>query len=293
LSGNTRPARQRPTRADRLPAAQTRARRPGGLRIPAPAHEAGQGRPGTPTGEAADAERVHHQPGSQGVGEDPRGDGARPARPLMNEGEAAASIRPGSTGRQRTRRPQREVPMTLRTALLLLIVGSGLASASAPQAPLPSDEACRPLPPLLDLPPFPEGERLKFELDAMGAKAGQMTMQVLPLEDGLMPIRVEAEASTFLRSLRNVKGQATTWVDPRRLTPRRYAETSQDNDVQRRYRVTFSKDAAAVGWSFNGRRGQSVLALPKTTYDVAGITYLARRLPLKEGQSLCLDLYGV
>ncbi|HLT29274.1 MAG TPA: DUF3108 domain-containing protein [Myxococcaceae bacterium] len=183
--------------------------------------------------------------------------------------------------------------MTLRTALLLLIVGSGLASASAPQAPLPSDEACRPLPPLLDLPPFPEGERLKFELDAMGAKAGQMTMQVLPLEDGLMPIRVEAEASTFLRSLRNVKGQATTWVDPRRLTPRRYAETSQDNDVQRRYRVTFSKDAAAVGWSFNGRRGQSVLALPKTTYDVAGITYLARRLPLKEGQSLCLDLYGV
>jgi hypothetical protein len=183
--------------------------------------------------------------------------------------------------------------MMLRTALLVLVLGAGVASAASPQAPLPSDDACRPLPPLLKLPPFPAGETLRFELDAMGAKAGQMTMQVLPLEDGLMPIRVEAETSTFLRSLRNVKGHATTWVEPRRLTPRRYREMSQDNDVQRHYQVTFSKDAAAVGWSFNGRQGRNVLPLPKPTYDVAGITYLARRLPLEEGQSICLDLYGV
>lgn len=183
--------------------------------------------------------------------------------------------------------------MTLRTALLLLILGAVPVSAAPPVAPLPSDDACRPLPPLLELPPFPAGERLRFELDAMGAKAGEMTMQVLPLEGGLMPIRVEAETSTFLRSLRNVKGQATTWVDPERLTPRRYAETSRDDDVQRRYQVTFSEDSAAVGWSFNGRKGRNVLSLPQTTYDVAGITYLARRLPLKDGQSLCLDLYGV
>lgn len=183
--------------------------------------------------------------------------------------------------------------MTIRTALLCLLLCAGLASAAPPLAPLPSDDACRPLPELLELPPFPAGERLRFELDAMGAKAGQMTMQVLPLEDGLMPIRVEAETSTFLRSLRSVKGQATTWVHPERLTPTRYSETSQDNDVRRRYQVTFSKDSAAVGWSFNGRKGRNVLALPQTTYDVAGITYLARRLPLAEGQSLCLDLYGV
>ena len=76
--------------------------------------------------------------------------------------------------------------MNLRLAPLLFALAGAPALAAAPAPkPVPTDAECKPLPALLGkTSPFSVGETLRFELDALGAKAGTMTMQVLPQKDG-------------------------------------------------------------------------------------------------------------
>jgi len=186
--------------------------------------------------------------------------------------------------------------MKLRLATLLLALAGPPAIAADPSVPkpVPTDAECKPLPALTGaksaiLP----GETLRFELDAMGAKAGSMTMRVLPVKDGLLPLQVDAEASSFVRSLTRIKGTATSFVDPRTLRPRRYTERGEENQIRRHYDVAFSPKQASVAWRFNQREGKSTLRFPREAFDVAGVAYLARRLPMEEGQTICLDLYGM
>lgn len=186
--------------------------------------------------------------------------------------------------------------MKLRLALLFsALVGAPTLAADGPALkPVPTDEECKPLPALTGgKAAFTPGETLRFELDAMGAKAGTMTMSVLPVKDGLLPLRVDAEASAFVRTLTTIKGTATSFVNPVTLRPIRYVERGEENQTRRHYDVAFTPKRASVAWRFDKREGNNTLKYPHEVFDVAGVAYLARRLPMSEGQTLCLDLYGM
>ncbi len=189
----------------------------------------------------------------------------------------------------------------MRTALaaLLLLAGGQAHTAPSPQQPelppVPSDAECRSLPGPLLPPAFAPGETLELDLDAMGANAGSMTMRVLPVKDGLLPLQVDARTHTFLSKLRRIQGTGTSFVHPRTLRPRRYLEDSVENEVARRVEVTFTPRSrrASVSWRSGGRAGPVELTYGGTEpLDIAGAVYLVRQLPLKEGQPLCVDVYG-
>src|SRR4051794_26832216 len=76
------------------------------------------------------------------------------------------------------------------------------AAEVKPPAPPPSDAQCVGLPSLTGPLSFGSGELLEFNLDAMGAQAGKMTMAVLPARDGSLPIEVHAQTNTFFSKVR-------------------------------------------------------------------------------------------
>jgi hypothetical protein len=205
----------------------------------------------------------------------------------------------------------------MRWTLAALAALSGLTAAAAPPGVLkpappaataataapapapsdvPSDAECRALPALRPQAAFLPGETLDFELDALGAKAGTMTMRVLPVKDGLMPLQVEARSSAFISNVRRVRGTGTSFVNPRTLRPRRYLEQSVENEVERTSDVRFTPRVrrAELSWKSGARTGRLELAHgSEEALDVAGAVYALRQLPLKEGQKVCVDVYGV
>lgn len=187
----------------------------------------------------------------------------------------------------------------LLTALLAVTLSApGLALAAEPQktpAPVPTDAECGTLPKLLAPFPFAKGEVLEFDLDALGAQAGKMTMKTLPMKNGKLPVEVFAESNSFFSKVRRVKGTATSFLDPRTLKPSRYIEDAVENGVEKYADVRFSKSAkvADLSYRFGKRKGKLKLNYGAEGLDVAGAIYVIRQLPLKEGMKVCFDVYGI
>jgi hypothetical protein len=140
---------------------------------------------------------------------------------------------------------------------------------------------------------FAPGESLEYDLDALGAKAGRMTMSVKPVKDGKMPIEVAVETNTFFSKMRRVKGTGTSWVNPKTLKPSRYFEDAHENEFHRVADVTFGAKSAHLKSSINDRSGEADLPFSADGLDVAGAVFLMRQLPLKQGAKLCFDVYGI
>src|SRR4051794_33944217 len=158
---------------------------------------------------------------------------------------------------------------------------------------MPTDAECKPLP-ALKLPlAFGPGESLEYDLDALGAKAGRMTMAVKPLKDGKLPVEVSVETNTFFSKMRRVKGSGTSWLNPKTLKPSRYFEDANENEFHRVADVTFSPRSAHLKSTINDRSGEADLPFSAEGLDVAGAIFLMRQLPLKEGATLCFDVYGI
>ncbi|MFZ5471217.1 MAG: DUF3108 domain-containing protein, partial [Myxococcota bacterium] len=102
----------------------------------------------------------------------------------------------------------------MNALLTLTLFAAASTPAPALPKPPPSDAQCRPLPVVKAPWAFGAGEVLEFDLDAMGAQAGKMTMRVLPQKDGQLPIEVHAQTNTFFSKVRRVKGQATSYLSP-------------------------------------------------------------------------------
>lgn len=161
-------------------------------------------------------------------------------------------------------------------------------------SPFPTDAQCLALGSIKTPLSFGPGETLEFDLDALGAKAGTMTMRVLPVRDGLMPIEVHAKTNTFFSKVRRVDGTATSFVFPKTLRPSRYYEDATENDWHRVADVTFRKNRTAKLLStINGQSSTAELSYGNDITDVAGAVFLMRQLDLKEGKSLCFDVYGI
>ena len=195
-------------------------------------------------------------------------------------------------------------------ALLLLTPGTmSLAADSQPVTsphlpvapaeplppPLPSDADCIALPATRLPLSFKPGETLDYDLDALGAKAGRMTMKVLPLKDGSLPVEIHAETNTFFSKVRRVNGSGTSYLNPKTLRPNRYFEDSTENEIHRVADVAFRPRDRRVHLksTIDGSLNEWEMGWANEGLDVAGTIYLLRQLPFKEGLSICFDAYGI
>ena len=183
-------------------------------------------------------------------------------------------------------------------AVLVMLASSTLAEEEplpgSPTTPPPTDAQCGPLPSSPQR-SFRIGEELEFTLDALGAKAGKMTVRVMPLRDGRLPIQLHAETNTFFSNVRRVKGDASSALDPVTLRPRLYLEESDINGIHRTAAVTFSPDDHQIVL-----KGALTDPKPESEYHYAhdGLDSLStmvalRQLPMREGLPLCMDVYGI
>src|SRR6266852_3305946 len=118
---------------------------------------------------------------------------------------------------------------------------------------------------------------LAFDLDALGERAGKMTVRVLPQKDGQLPIQAEAETNTFFSKVRRVKGTATSYLNPKSLRPARYVEDALENGIRKT----------------DERAEQAQFRYANDGLDAAGAIFLIRQLPFRPGGTVCFDAYGV
>lgn len=179
-------------------------------------------------------------------------------------------------------------------SIALCLSSLALAGPPAPKAPLPTEAQCLALGAPGSPIPFGPGETLEYDIDALGAKAGKMAMRVEPSRDGNLPIEVSVETNTFFSKVRRVKGSGTSYLNPRTLRPSRYHEDAKENEIHRVADVTFKKDKTArLVSTINGQTGTAQLRYGNDITDVAGAVFLLRSIPLKEGQTVCVDVYGI
>jgi hypothetical protein len=144
-------------------------------------------------------------------------------------------------------------------------------------------------------PLFPVGETLDYDLDALGAEAGKMTMKVLPKRGEALAIEVTANTNSFFSKVRRVSATATSYLHPRTLRPKRYVEDATENEVARYADVSFKPEARQVNLDYRiaGRSGRRVFRYAQEALDPAGAIFLVRQLPLKNGTWICFDAYGI
>lgn len=182
----------------------------------------------------------------------------------------------------------------------LALLGSA-ALAAAPdggvpaRGPMPTDAQCTPLAAAAHPLSFATGEELAFDLDALGARAGRMTMRVLAPRDGLLPIEVHAQTNTFFSKVRRVDGTATSFLDAKTVKPARYLEDATENETHRVADVTFKprEHRARVVSTVDGRTGEYQLGYANDALDVAGAIFYLRQLPMKPDARVCFDVYGI
>lgn len=163
------------------------------------------------------------------------------------------------------------------------------------EPPMPTDAQCMPLPPLARPMAFGPGEVLEYDVDALGARAAEMTMRVLPIKDGRMPIEAHVETNTFFNKVRKVNGTGTSTVDPKTLRPFRYLEDATENDQHRIADVNFNSKNHEV-WlrsTINGQTADASFRYHHDGLDLAGTIFLLRQLPLKKDLPICFDAYGI
>ncbi|MBL9039719.1 MAG: DUF3108 domain-containing protein [Archangium sp.] len=180
------------------------------------------------------------------------------------------------------------------TPLLALVGVLAAAPYVPPKTPLPTKAQCTALGAPRTPFAFGPGETLSYELDALGAKAGTMTMRVLPAREGTLPIEVHAETNTFFSKVRRVIGTVLSTLDAKTLRPTKYFEDAYENEVHRVADVRFPKGKPALLKStVNGRTAEAQLEWANDVTDVAGAMYLLRQLDWAPGKTACIDVYGI
>ncbi len=199
--------------------------------------------------------------------------------------------------------------LTASIVLAGLLCCAGLAWSAAPARrvappppPNPAPEkplaACAPLPkPRSGLLPFAGGESLTYDVDVMGARAGQMTFAVRPWPRNAaeIPIRVKAESNTFFNKMRRIRGEVVSFLRARDLRPNRFHEDLEEGALTRVADAIFTDKKAEVSWRSNQPsrpQGTNRFATSGEGFDYVGAIYLFRAIPMKVGQSFCFDAYA-
>ncbi|HEY3447009.1 MAG TPA: DUF3108 domain-containing protein [Myxococcales bacterium] len=198
--------------------------------------------------------------------------------------------------------------------LTVSIVLAGLLSASlawsaapprpAPQPPpkpsaAPPPAACTALPKPRSGPlPFVGGETLTYDVDVLGAKAGQMTFDVQPWARTAseIPVRVKAESNTFFNKMRKIKGEAVSYLRAKDLRPNRFHEDLEEGPLTRVADALFKDRKTEVNWKSNQQnntQGANHFATSGEAFDYVGVIFLFRAIPMKVGQPFCFDAYAI
>ena len=175
------------------------------------------------------------------------------------------------------------------------LLASLLTAAPAPLPPIPTDAECTALgQPRLPL-NFRAGERLEYDVDAVGMKAASLSLRVLPSKDGAIPVEAKVETNTFFAKIRRVTGTGTSYLDPKTLRPLRYTEESVENGIPKSADISFSRKdkSAALRWGVGDSSGLSNFRFANDALDPVGTAFLFRQMPLKQGQKACFDAYGI
>ncbi|HWV38825.1 MAG TPA: DUF3108 domain-containing protein [Vulgatibacter sp.] len=149
--------------------------------------------------------------------------------------------------------------------------------------------------------PWPAGERLSFEIDVMGASAGNLVLMALPpVGKGTsreLPLRALAASNSFFSKVRRVRGRSTSYVRARDMHPRRYEEESNEDGVHRSANVVFQRPSEGavvkVDWRRDEEKGRANLRYANDAFDPVSAAYFLRTVEFEKGQNLCFDSYGI
>ena len=182
----------------------------------------------------------------------------------------------------------------LAALLLAVLASTGSSALAADAKPPPTDAQCNRLPPPRGAAAFAPGERLSFDLDALGAKAGSMTLRTLqPDTQGQLPVEFTAQTSPFFSNIRRVKGNALSYLNPKTLRPTRYVENSVENETKRSAEALFHEGALRSTFRIDDKPGRRDFRTTRDTLDNLGAIYLLRQLPLSKGMPICFDAFGI
>lgn len=211
--------------------------------------------------------------------------------------------------------PKRTLRCTPCALLLALAVGALPSSApAAPKRPAPTPPtptpatarvaripldpasigaACVP-PPVPAKPAFAPGERLEFEIDSLGAVVGTLSLAVIAGR-GEEPWTIEArgKTGTFAANFYAVDALAQSRLG-RTLLPRSYFEDATEAAARRTVDVGFPVRAGVlpVRYTDQGNARNYEVSAPPDTRDLLSALYLARSLPLVDGDEICLPVFA-
>ena len=186
--------------------------------------------------------------------------------------------------------------MNVNILLLALIAAApALAAPVVLPPPPPTDAQCAALPRPKGQLAFGPGEHLEFTLDALGAEAGKLVLEVQPPRDGRLRVHAEAQTNTFFSKIRKVQGNGTSYLDLTTLRPQRYVEDSIENAIHRTAEVSFSPKlrTVAIAFTVNGKPGRRSYRSATDTLDVVGALFALRELPFRKDLPVCFDAYGI
>ncbi|AKU91219.1 DUF3108 domain-containing protein [Vulgatibacter incomptus] len=195
-----------------------------------------------------------------------------------------------------------------RVVVAALAIGIALPAAAAPAQSVSATklaafqaQTCTPLPPSASKLPWEAGERLSFEIDVMGASAGNLVLIAMPpVGKGTsqeLPFRSLAASNSFFSKVRRVRGRSTSYVRAKDFHPRRYEEETNEGGVLRSAQVVFTRPSDGslmkVDWLRDKEKGHANLRYQNDAFDPVSAAYMMRTLDFREGQSLCFDSYGI
>lgn len=144
-------------------------------------------------------------------------------------------------------------------------------------------------PPKLGPVPFPEGERLLFDIEMLGAKAGEAVFAVgkRTRKDGRAVVSLGAflRSSEFLSKFYPIDDQLRVVADERTFLPIESTFNIRENGKSIDYVTDFQQDRTLVRSvrTKNGRRLDRNYTPEGPLFDALTSVYAARRLPLKPG----------
>lgn len=192
--------------------------------------------------------------------------------------------------------------LTLTAFALAGLATASVAWSAAPPPKPPAEQpqaACTALPKPRSGPlPFVGGEALTYDVDILGAKAGQMTFDVQPWPRNAseFPVRVKAESNTFFNKMRKIKGEVVTYLRSKDLRPNRFHEDIEEGTLTRVADASFKDKKTEVNWKSNQQnntQGTNTFSTTSEGYDYVGAIYLFRSIPMKVGQPFCFEAYAL
>jgi hypothetical protein len=142
--------------------------------------------------------------------------------------------------------------------------------------------------------PFATGEKLEFELDALGATLGSFSLTLAPPKrPDVFTIVARGRTDPFATSFYAVEATAESHLGPP-FDNKLYEEDATEDGEHFTVSVPFppKRTVLAVQGTYEGNEDNFALTAPAETRDMLATLYGLRGIPLNDGQDLCLPVYG-